>query len=194
MAIVTGPLFSLEARGKIGNIMVHFPWKGKKVVRQWLKPTNPRDQDQKEIRQVLAASGKNTKAITTPTTGILGGSKMYQLLVADAPAGDIWNAHFVKNILQDLAAPAAFTAFSAAMAGTSTCDKWREMATRLGLTTLTNADTYATEISPELQLAMGAYAAYKLELSSYTNIYNTYPSNWTTDDIEAFACDYSTVM
>lgn len=194
MAKVTGPLFSLEARGKIGDIMVHFPWKGRKVVRQWLIPTNPRDQDQKEIRQVLAASGKNTKAIKTPTIGLLGGSKMYQLLVADAPATQIWNAHFVKNILEDLADVAAFTDFSSDMAATSTCDKWREMATRLGFTTLTNASIYATQISPELQLAMGAYAAYKLELSSYTNIYNTHPSSWTTDDIEAFACDYSTVM
>ena len=193
-AIVTGPLFSLEARGKIGNIMVHFPWKGRKVVRQWLIPTNPRDQDQKEIRQALASAGKNTKFVKTPVTGLLGGSKMYQLLVADAPATQIWNAHFVKNMLEDLASPAAFTAFSDAMAGTSTCDKWHEMATRLGFTTLTNADIYATQISPELQLAMGAYAAYKLELSSYTEIYNTYPSNWTTDEIEAFACDYTTVM
>lgn len=194
MAKVTGPLFSLDARGAIGKIMVHFPWKGRHVVRQWLKPTNPSDQDQKEVRQVLAAAGKNTKYVKTPVTGLLGGSKMYQLLVADAPATQIWNAHFVKNMLADLASPSAFTAYSAAMMGTDTIDKWREMATRLGFTTLTDADKYATSISPEMQLAMGAYAAYKLELSSYTSIYNTYPSNWTTDEIESFACDYTTVM
>jgi len=194
MAKVTGPLFSLSASGKIGDIMVHFAWKGRNVVRQWLIPTNPKDQQQKEVRQVLAAAGKNTKYVKGPQTGLLSGSKMYQLLVADAPATQIWNAHFSKNMLEDLSAPAAFTAFSAAVMGTDTIAKWREMATVLGFTTLTNADKFATEISPEIQLAMGAYAAYKLELSSYTGVYNTYPSNWTTDEIEAFACDYTTVM
>ena len=194
MAKVTGPLFSLSASGKIGDIMVHFGWKGRNVVRQWLKPTNPRDQQQKEVRQALAAAGKNVKFIKTPQTGLLSGSKMYQLLVADAPATQIWNAHFSKNILEDLSAPAALTAFSDAMFGTDTIGKWRAEAVALGFTTLTDAVKFATELSPELQLAMGAYAAYKLNLSSYTNVYNTYPSNWTTDEIESFACDYTTVM
>jgi len=194
MAKVTGPLFSLSASGKIGDCMVHFGWKGRNVVRQWLKPTNPRDQQQKEVRQALAAAGKNVKLVKGPQTGLLSGSKMYQMLVADAPATQIWNAHLSKNILEDLAAPAALTAFSAAMFATDTIDKWREMATSLGFTTLAVGDTFATELSPELQLAMGAYAAYKLELSSYTDVMNTYPSNWTTDEIENFACDYTTVM
>jgi len=194
MAKVTGPLFSLSASGKIGNIMVHFGWKGRNVVRQWLKPTNPQDQQQKEVRQALACAGKNTKLIKGPQTGLLSGSKMYQLLVADAPATQIWNAHFAKNVLEDLSSPAALTALSAAMSATDTTSKWIEMATEVGFTTLTDANKFATAISPELQLAMGAYAAYKLELSSYTSVYNTHPSSWTTDQIEAFACDYSTVM
>jgi len=194
MAKVTGPLFSLSASGKIGDIMVHFGWKGRNVVRQWLKPTNPQDQQQKEVRQALAVAGKNTKLIKGPQTGLLSGSKMYQLLVADAPATQIWNAHLAKNILEDLVSPAALTAFSAAMFATDTIDKWREMATSLGFTTLTGAAKFATAISPELQLAMGAYAAYKLNLSSYTSVYSNYPSAWTTDEIESFACDYTTVM
>jgi len=41
MAKVDGPLFSLEARGKIGQAIVFFPWKGRHAVRRWLKPTNP---------------------------------------------------------------------------------------------------------------------------------------------------------
>jgi hypothetical protein len=194
MAKVTGPLFSLSASGKIGNAMVHFGWKGRNVVRQWLKPTNPRDQQQKEVRQALAAAGKNVKYCLTPRSGLPSGSKLYQLLVDAADASQTWNATFAKNILQDLSSPAALNFFSDAMFGTNTIDKWREQAASVGFTTLTNADTYATAISPELQLAMGAYAAYKLALSSYTSIYNTHPSNWTTDEIESFACDYVTVM
>ena len=43
MAKVDGPLLSLEARGKVADAIVFFPWKGRHVVRQWLKPTNPMD-------------------------------------------------------------------------------------------------------------------------------------------------------
>ena len=57
-AKVDGPLFSLEAKGKIGDAIVFFPWKGRHAVRRWLKPTNPRDIDHKLVRQKMAAFGK----------------------------------------------------------------------------------------------------------------------------------------
>ena len=192
MAKVTGPLFSIDASGKIADALVYFPWKGRKVVRQWLKPTNPRDVNQQIQRQILAGMGKSLKMIETPKTGLAAGSKLYQLLVADSPAGMIWNAHMVQAALQDLKADATFVALSEAIFGTDTVADWRLFATTLGFDTLTG-DQFATTISPELQLAMGAYAAYKQELSSYTDIYSTYPSLWTTFMICDFACDYVTI-
>ena len=194
MAIVTGPLFSLEARGKIGNIMVHFPWKGRKVVRQWLKPTNPRDVDQKIIRQKLAAMGKNLVVIETPKTGLPGGSKMYQLLVPVAGAGQIWNATFAKQTLDYVKTDANYVSLLSELTNqvTNLAD-WQSAAVDLGMETLTGPQ-FATAISPEMQLFMGAYAAYKLELESYTESYAVHPSFWSTEVITAFVSDYQTTM
>jgi len=58
MAKVSAPLFSLEARGKIADAMVFFPWKGRHVVRQWLKPSNPKLTLQGDIRQTLGGLGR----------------------------------------------------------------------------------------------------------------------------------------
>ncbi len=192
MAKVYMPLLSAQASGKLAKSMVHFYWKGLNVVRQWVIPTNPRDVNQKLIRQKLAAMGKNLAAIVTPYSGLVAGSAIYQLIVADTPANQIWNAHFVKEGLDHLKTEANFTALSAAIMGTATVTAWQEQAGELGFATLTG-DQFATAISPEVQLAMGAYAAYAMNLSGATDIYSTYPSNWNVATIFNFACDYATI-
>ena len=63
MAKVTGPLFSLTASGKLANAMVHFTWKGIAVVREWLKPANPKSADQGDIRIILGGLGRATRVI-----------------------------------------------------------------------------------------------------------------------------------
>ena len=192
MAKLVAPLLSLEARGKIGNAMVFFPWKGRNVVRAYTTPANPRDVNQKISRQKMAAMGKNSKAVETPKTGLLNGSKIYVLLKAATPATQIWNAYWTKTALDQLKTEANFTELSTDMfACADTVPEWRCAATELGFDTLTGAP-YATTISPELQYIMGAYGAYKLGLSGLTSLYNTYPTLWTTDQIEDFMLDYQT--
>lgn len=63
MAKVSGPLFSLEARGKIADALVFFPWKGLHVVRQWLVPSNPEFPDQGDIRLITGALGRSTSVV-----------------------------------------------------------------------------------------------------------------------------------
>lgn len=192
MAKLVGPLFSLEARGKVGEALVYFPFKGRNVVRAWTIPTNPRDIDQQLIRQKLASIGKFVSKIIRVTAVIVNGSKIYQLVKSDTPATQIWNAHLVKQSLDTLKSDAAFTALSAAIAACADTEpEWQCAATELGLTALTGPE-YATEISPEMQLVMGAFAAYQMELSSVTDIYSTYPSAWTTDMIQHFQEDCQT--
>lgn len=193
MAKVKTPLLSFEARNKLADSIVFFPWKGRNVVRQWRKPTNPRSIGQMIIRQKLASMGKNLAIIETPKTGLLDGSKMYQMLKDVTPATQIWNAYFVEKAMDYVKTDANFAALSAALYGTAAVSQWTESAIGLGFETLTDADIYATQIPPELQLFMGAYAAYLLELSSYTDIYNTYPSTWALATITHFATDYYTV-
>lgn len=65
MAKVSGPLFSLEARGKIGDAVVYFPWKGLHVVRQWLVPTNPKTADQGTQRLIVGALGRAASVVVS---------------------------------------------------------------------------------------------------------------------------------
>ena len=191
MAKLTAPLLSLEARGAIGEALVYFPWKGRNVARQWTKPANPRDIDQKLIRQKLASLGKNCKAIVTPETGLLNGSALYQLIKDVTPATQIWNAYFVKAALDDLKVDSAFVDLWSDITEGSYLSEWICAATGLGFATLTGP-AYATAIPPEIQFAMGAYAAYKLDLSGLTD-YASDPGLWETAKIEALAADYVTV-
>lgn len=46
MSKVKAPLFSLEARGSIGNALTYFPWKGLDAVRTHVVPANPKSADQ----------------------------------------------------------------------------------------------------------------------------------------------------
>lgn len=64
-AKVSGPLFSLEARGKIGDAIVYFPWKGLHVVRQWLVPTNPQTALQGTQRLIIGALGRAGSVVAT---------------------------------------------------------------------------------------------------------------------------------
>jgi hypothetical protein len=58
MAIVTGPLHSDDARGKLGKALVFMGWKGTKTVRQWLKPMNKQSAGQGNIRTIIGATGR----------------------------------------------------------------------------------------------------------------------------------------
>ncbi len=194
MAKVEGPLFSLEARGKIGNVMVHFPWKGRNVVRKWLKPTNPRDIDQKIIRQKMAAYGKCLGAMVTPGSVLPNGSASVVAWKVKTPAAQIWNAYFSKKGMDYAKVDATYTSVLSAelFACGDNTDIWRGCATALGLDTLlSTADAFATDISPELQLFMAAHAAYSVELSTATDIYSSFPSSWTTGQISQFATDFT---
>ena len=50
MAKVNMPLMSAEARGKLADSIVFFPWKGIAAVRQWVVPANPKSSDQQTQR------------------------------------------------------------------------------------------------------------------------------------------------
>jgi len=111
MAKVTGPLFSIEARGKIADAMVHFPWKGLNVVRGWVKPANKQTPDQGDIRLMVGGLGRS---MTTPKAGSLFRTDLLEL----ANGVETWNSAYVKfamlNIMTDATAyEAVYTAFEA---------------------------------------------------------------------------------
>lgn len=55
MALVNGPLFSLEARGAVGRAIVYAKWKGRDYVRKYVVPANPRTLAQQFQRGILEA-------------------------------------------------------------------------------------------------------------------------------------------
>ena len=63
MAKLRGPLFSLSASGAIAKTLVYFGWKGLKVVRQWVMPTNPDTDAQKIQRAYLTAAVAKIHAV-----------------------------------------------------------------------------------------------------------------------------------
>lgn len=54
MALVSGPLLSLDASGKVAGALVFSKWKGRPVVRQLVKPANPKTGAQKGGRAMFA--------------------------------------------------------------------------------------------------------------------------------------------
>lgn len=63
MAKVTGPLMSVDARGKIANALVFMGWKGLNTVRQWVVPANPRTGLQGDMRLIFGGLGRATRVI-----------------------------------------------------------------------------------------------------------------------------------
>lgn len=54
MAKVKGPLFSIDARGKIANAMVFGGWKGIPWVREYFVPQNPKSDGQVALRLIFS--------------------------------------------------------------------------------------------------------------------------------------------
>lgn len=92
MAKVTGPLFSIEARGKIADAMVHFPWKGKNVVREWKKPSNPQTGAQGDARLILGGLGRACGAAAKD-------SQYAEYARACADTGQTWVSTVVRYII-----------------------------------------------------------------------------------------------
>lgn len=115
---------------------------------------------------------------------------MYRLVKNVTPADNIWNAFLCGTVMDYVKDDDNMSALSAALFGTTGQTIWACCALALGFETLTG-DAFATEISPELQLFMGAYGAYELELCDSTHDYSTYPSNWLSNVVSQFATNYT---
>jgi len=193
MAKVDGPLFSLEAKGKIGDALVFFPWKGRHAVRRWLKPTNPRDIDQKLIRQKLAGVGRCIGKILGVSTTYPNGSLAVVQWKTLTPATQIWNAYIVKKALTQLSSDAKWILFAASIAGADELVTWQSCALDMGMDTLyaTN-DAYATDISPELMLAAVAFAAVEAGYNDISINASGLIEDWGTADISIFASNMLT--
>lgn len=195
MAKVDGPLFSIEARGKIADALVYFPWKGRHVVRQWLKPTQPNSTNQGYIRSAMYAIGKMIKKIMSLSGGDALDSKLYTLLTSAVPPGLNWNAYQAQGFLDLLQTGGTFVlgsftdlivAYSSLVSTALTA--FQTEATALGMSDFTFNYGYTTAIEAGCQLYFGALSAYHNSIFA-TAPYNTDPDSWVDSDVTGFASD-----
>jgi hypothetical protein len=195
MAKVEGPLMSIEARGKLADSLVFFPWKGRHVVRRWLKPVNKESVLQGYVRVSLKAIGKFiAKIACTAKSGVVD-SRLYVLCTSKAPAGMNWNAFLGQGFLDLVQAGGTFvtaslTALIAAYSalGTAELTAFRTNATALGLADFTFGYGYTTNIEAGCILYFGALAAIAQSVSAGAP-YNTVIGSWVASDVNAFKSD-----
>lgn len=195
MAKVDGPLMSLEARGKLADALVFFPWKGRHAVRQWLKPTQPKTVLQGYVRAALYAIGKWITEIAAISKGDALNSKVYSLNTDGAPAGLNWNAYGAQGFLNRLQSAgtfktASFTALVEAYSslGTDEIAAFQTNATALGMADFAFDYGYTTNIEAGCQLYFGALGCYYNSIQASAP-YNTIPDSWAVSDVDDFKTD-----
>ncbi len=195
MAKVDGPLLSLEARGKIADAIVFFPWKGRHVVRQWLKPAQPNTTLQGYVRSAIYAIGKWVKQVFSTSQDNAVNSKVYSLNTVAVPAGTNWNAWIAEqflnlNVSAGTFKTASFTALVAAYSALATAvlTAFKTNATALGMGDFAFSYGYTTNIEAGCQLYFGALACYYGSIQASAP-YNTIPNSWAASDVDAFKTD-----
>jgi len=188
MAKVVGPLFSLDARNKLGNALVFIGWKGIKDVRQWLKPAQPRTGKQGDVRQILGGLGRACKP-ADPTKYYVTEAKKV------APAQQSWISRFVQYMrttyMSDATAYQAILSDYEAHTAKSAFDT---TAAQLGLTDFNIL--YANIEGPfPAGLMLYCLALYAIDCHK-TNplVFNKTPytkdiANWTADDVATLKTD-----
>jgi hypothetical protein len=119
MAKVSGPLMSMDARGKFAGALVFSGWKGRPTVRQLVTPANPQTVNQQAARNIVRVGGAAQRFANLSLehgAGRLVTDKAAIKLIT--PSGQAWNGYLVKMMtgaggLTYDAAVAAYTALTA---------------------------------------------------------------------------------
>jgi len=188
MAKLTGPLFSLDARGKLGSSLVFIGWKGIKTVRQWLKPANPQSADQGDIRLVMGGLGKGVGKVG------VDGAFHEQLktleLIPDQQSKQSYLVQYIKdNYLAGTGATftAAYASMLAELTGHTEYSVFLSAADDLDISEF---DLDYASIDP-FNKALGIYLIAKaaIDLNFTGSPYSIALASWTTDNIAEFTAD-----
>lgn len=91
MALVNGPLLSLDASGKIAGAIVFSKWKGRPVVRQLVTPSNPQSGAQWGQRSMM-------RFLSTAWAGLSAGDQALWADLAEAGKYSPFNAFVSYNL------------------------------------------------------------------------------------------------
>lgn len=190
MAKVTGPLFSIGARGKLGQAIVYSFWKGTNVVREWLKPANPKSGNQGDRRVMLGGLGRAPKYVQKDKT-FEGFAK------AIAPSGQSWISYFVKYIMKTYFPDVnGFDVRYAVYVEHTANSNFIDEAVALGLTNFNLPyQSMASEFSQGFMLyclALYATDQYLLDNTKFNDTpYSKALKDWELADIQEMVADFS---
>lgn len=91
MALVTGPLLSLDASGQVAGSLVFSKWKGRPYVRQLVTPSNPKSAGQVSTRAMF-------KFLSQAWAGLTDAEKASWQALADATTISPFNAYQAFNM------------------------------------------------------------------------------------------------
>ncbi len=185
MAKVTGPLFSVSASGKVADSIVFFGWKGINVVRQWLKPANPKSESQGDQRIYLGGTGKAVGKIQ-PDAAFAN-----QLInLGLIPAGQTKQSYIVQYILNNyLTSTLAYGTELAAVIAHTASLAFGTMADAL---TIVEFDLdYATVAAYDKKLGLYLIAKASIALGLAGTPYTTNITAWDAADVNGMVNDFT---
>lgn len=190
MAKVTGPLFSLDARGKLGSALVFIGWKGIKSVRQWLKPANPQSAGQGDVRLVLGGLGRGVGKVGVD--GAIHTQLKDLALIPDQQSKQSYLVQYIKdNYIAGKGATftAAYIAMLAELTGHSAYSVFLSGADDLAITEF---DLDYASVDP-FNKALGIYLIAKagIALNFTGSPYSIALASWTTSNIAEFTADFA---
>jgi hypothetical protein len=191
VAKVTGPLFSMDARNKLGDALVFIGWKGIKDVRMWLKPTQPRTGKQGDVRLILGGLGRACKPADTTKYYVYNAKQV-------APAQQSWISRFVQYIRTTYMATAEdFESEYTEYSGHTAKSAFDSAAADLGLT---DFDIEYKSTTPAFVAGLQLYelAKYAIDVhKANPDVFNKSPytkdlADWTADDVAILKNDLIT--
>jgi len=190
MAKLTGPLFSLDARGKLGSALVFIGWKGIKTVRQWLKPANPQSAGQGDVRIVLGGLGRGMGKVGVDSE-IHSQLKTLDL-IPDQQSKQSYLVQYIKdNYLAGTGATftAAYVAMLAELTGHTRYSVFLSAADDLNIVAF---DLDYASIA-EFNKALGIYLLAKatIALNFTGSPYSIALASWSTNNIAEYTADFA---
>ncbi len=181
MAKVTAPLMSMSASGKLADAIVFFTWKGRNVVRQWLKPANPEASEQGDRRIIMGGTGR--------AVGKMIADAGYHTQLIDLeliPGGQTKQSYMVKYIIDNYISNATnYSTELACIKAHAASDHWSTEADTLVVTEF-DLD-YATVDPYDKRLGIYLMAKAAIALSFTGTPYTKTLSAWTSVQISAFS-------
>lgn len=190
MAIVTGPLHSDDARGKLASSLVFMGWKGIKTVRQWIVPTNPQSADQGNIRTLIGGLGR---AIGKVVVSSAYHDQLTTLdLIPDRQSKQSYLVQYIKdNYLTGSGAVMTgnFVAQLAELTGSAGLTSWSAAAAGLNIADFSLTYDSIAVFDKGLGLYLLAKAAVALDFTGTPYTYAKAPASWTVSRIHAMIAD-----